>query len=50
MNPSGSDYTSPYGYQTLSLLDTVGVLDTLLISHICEEFQRPGDTGVTGVF
>lgn len=49
MNPTSSDYTSPYGYQYLTLLDTLGVLDTLPTSYICK-FKRPEDTGVTGVF
>lgn len=49
MNPTSSDYTSPYGYQYLKLLDTLGVLDTLPTSSIYK-FQRPKDTGVAGVF
>lgn len=34
MNPTSSDYTSPYGYQYLTLLDTLGVLDTVHASYI----------------
>lgn len=49
MNPTGSDYTNPYGYQYLTLLDTLRILDTLPTSYIYK-FQSPKDTGVTGVF
>ncbi len=49
MNPTSSDYASPYGYQYLALLDTLGVLDTLSSWYIYK-FLHPEDTGVTGVF
>lgn len=49
MNPTTSDYTNPYGYQYFTLLDILGVLDTLTTSHIYK-FQCPKDTGVIGLF
>lgn len=49
MNPTSSDYTGPYGYQYLTLLDAPGVLDTVHTSAIYA-FQSPKDTGVTALF
>lgn len=46
MNSADSDYMSPYGYQELKLLDTLGVLDTL---STWNEFPCPTDTEVEGV-
>lgn len=47
MNPTGSDYTGPYGYQYSTLLDTLGVLD--IPPPAFTNSTSPKDSGVIGV-